>query len=98
MPKMKTNRSAAKRFKKTATGKYKYYHSGKSHILTKKRTKRKRRLRKPSIIGPADHQRVRRLLGGGKAAPWRDTEEERRPSLVPNEQHERIMELLKGQG
>ena len=98
MSKMKTNRSAAKRFKKTATGKYKYYHAGKSHILTKKRTKRKRHLRKPSIIDPADHQRVRRLLGGGRADPGRGSGSERRPSVVPNEQHERIMELLKGRG
>ncbi len=98
MSKMKTNRSAAKRFKKTATGKYKYYHSGKSHILTKKSPKRKRHLRKPGIIGPDDHQRVRRLLGGGRAAPGSGKKEERRPSVVPNEQHDRIMELLKGQG
>ncbi len=98
MPKMKTNRSAAKRFKETATGKYKYYHAGKSHILTKKTTKRKRRLRKASIVSPADHHRVRRLLGGGRADPGKGGGSERRPSVVPNEQHERIMELLKGQG
>lgn len=98
MSKMKTNRSAAKRFKKTATGKYKYHHSGKSHILTKKTTKRKRHLRKPSIVSPSDHQRVRRLLGGGRANPGDSSASPRRPSVVPNEQHERIMDLLKGEG
>jgi large subunit ribosomal protein L35 len=99
MPKKKTNRSAAKRFKETATGKYKYYRSGKSHILTKKTSKRKRRLRKSSLISPADHQRVRRLVGGGSKK--RGEPVEGRPSessTVSNEQHEEIMELLKGQG
>lgn len=65
MPKMKTNRSAAKRFKKTASGKYKRYKAGKSHILTKKSPKRKRHLRKSTTVSSADHQRVRRLLAGG---------------------------------
>src|SRR5690606_7283811 len=45
MPKIKTNRAAAKRFRKTASGKYKCGHANKSHILTKKATKRKRNLR-----------------------------------------------------
>jgi large subunit ribosomal protein L35 len=45
MPKMKTNRAAAKRFRKTASGKFKCGHAFKSHILTKKATKRKRGLR-----------------------------------------------------
>ena len=43
MPKIKTNRAAAKRFRKTASGKFKCGHAYKSHILTKKSTKRKRR-------------------------------------------------------
>ncbi len=65
MPKMKTNRSAAKRFKKTGSGKFKRHRAYKSHILTKKKTKRKRRLRHPTLVSKADETRVRRLLGGG---------------------------------
>lgn len=65
MPKMKTNRSAAKRFKKTGSGKFKRNRAGKSHILTKKSQKRKRRLRKSTNVSKADEQRVRRLLAGG---------------------------------
>jgi len=65
MPKMKTNRSAAKRFKKTGSGKFKRNRAGKSHILTKKKTKRKRRLRHSTIVSKADEKRVRRLLAGG---------------------------------
>ena len=49
MPKMKTNKSAAKRFKVTGTGKLKRNKAYKSHILTKKTTKNKRNLRKPAI-------------------------------------------------
>ena len=49
MPKMKTSRAAAKRFKATGTGKLKRSKAYKSHILTKKSTKRKRNLRKPAI-------------------------------------------------
>ena len=49
MPKIKTNRAAAKRFKKTGTGKLKRNKAYKSHILTKKSTKRKRNLRKAAI-------------------------------------------------
>lgn len=63
MPKMKTNRSAAKRFRKTATGKFRRQRANKSHILTKKRTKRKRRLRRGTLVSKADKKRVRRLLG-----------------------------------
>jgi large subunit ribosomal protein L35 len=65
MPKMKTNRSAAKRFKLTAGGKVKRMRANKSHILTKKTQKRKRRLRKPDICSPGDARRVKRLLRGG---------------------------------
>ena len=64
MPKQKTNRSAAKRFKKTGTGKYKRRKAYTSHILTKKSPKRKRQLRKPAIVSKADEKRVKRLLGG----------------------------------
>ena len=62
MPKMKTHRGAAKRFKKTATGKIKAGHAYHSHILTKKSTKRKRGLRGTSVIDSADAPRVNRLI------------------------------------
>lgn len=62
MPKMKTKRSAAKRFKKTGTGKIKRMRAFKSHILTKKSPKRKRRLRTATLVSKADEKRVRRLL------------------------------------
>ena len=50
MPKMKTSRAAAKRFKKTGTGQLKRMKAYKSHILTKKTTKRKRNLRKAALV------------------------------------------------
>src|SRR3546814_11228066 len=50
MPKIKTHRGAAKRFRKTASGKYKAGHANRSHILTKKPTKRKRNLRTPNQV------------------------------------------------
>jgi large subunit ribosomal protein L35 len=65
MPKIKTNRAAAKRFTKTGSGKYKFRKSHASHILTKKTTKRKRSLRLDQIIGPSDMKEVRRLLPNG---------------------------------
>lgn len=64
MPKQKTNRSAAKRFKRTATGKFRRNKAYRSHILTKKSRKRKRKLRKKTLVSKADESRVRRLLGG----------------------------------
>ena len=60
---MKTNRSAAKRFKKTGGGKFRRQRAYKSHILTKKTTKRKRRLRQRTLVSKADTTRVKRLLG-----------------------------------
>ena len=63
MPKQKTNRSAAKRFKRTGTGKFKRNKAYHSHILTKKSPKRKRNLRKKTLVAKADESRVRRLLG-----------------------------------
>jgi large subunit ribosomal protein L35 len=62
MPKMKTNRGAAKRFSRSASGKLKHRQSHRSHILTKKSTKRKRQLR--SIIALHDHDQkaIARLL------------------------------------
>ncbi len=65
MPKMKTNKSAAKRFKVTGTGKVKRRHAFKSHILTKKAPKRKRQLRHADITSHGDHARVKRMLGMG---------------------------------
>jgi large subunit ribosomal protein L35 len=65
MPKIKTNRSAAKRFKKTGSGKYRYSKSHASHILTKKSRKRKRGLRQPQMIDSSNMKEVRLLLPNG---------------------------------
>jgi large subunit ribosomal protein L35 len=62
MPKLKTSRSARKRFRKTGTGKIRRSHAFKNHILTKKTSKRKRALRKAALIHPADVKRIRRLI------------------------------------
>ena len=62
MPKIKTNRGAAKRFKRTASGGFKRSSSHMSHILTKKSTKRKRHLRHQEIVKPADEKTLRRLM------------------------------------
>ena len=62
MPKMKSNRAAAKRFRVTASGKIKRHSSHHSHILTKKSTKRKRNLRKESLVSPADSPRVHQMI------------------------------------
>jgi large subunit ribosomal protein L35 len=64
MPKMKTNRSAAKRFKKTATGRLKRGRQNRRHILTKKTPKRKRQLRRAALVSKADEKRIKRLLPG----------------------------------
>jgi len=65
MPKIKTNRSAAKRFRKTGTGKIVFSKSHSSHILTKKTTKRKRSLRKGQIASKSDMKEIRLLLPNG---------------------------------
>lgn len=62
MPKLKTQRGAAKRFKKTATGKIKRRRAFKTHILTKMSPKRKRQLRKAALVSSADMKRVKRML------------------------------------
>lgn len=62
MPKMKTKRAAAKRFKKTASGKIKRNHAFKTHILNKMSPKRIRNLRKSGLVSDADLERVRRML------------------------------------
>jgi len=59
---MKSHRGAAKRFRRTGTGKIKRAQSNKQHILTKKASKRKRRLRKSALVHPSDAARVRRML------------------------------------
>jgi len=63
MPKMKTNRGARKRFRISSTGKLKRNHAGKSHILTKKTRKRKRKLRKAGQVDASDARRVHRMIG-----------------------------------
>jgi large subunit ribosomal protein L35 len=62
LPKIKTHRGAAKRFKKTATGKFKVSHAFHSHLLGKKSSRRKRNLRQVTIVSPGDTKRVKRLL------------------------------------
>lgn len=62
MPKMKTNRGAAKRFKKTGSGKIKRSKAFTSHILTKKSTKRKRSLRQSDIVDPSNAKAIRKIL------------------------------------
>lgn len=61
MPKLKSNRGAAKRFRKTAGG-YKCKSVNRNHILTKKTTKRKRRLRAGFIVRDEDHGRIEQML------------------------------------
>ena len=62
MPKVKTKRAAAKRFKVTGTGKLKRMKAYKSHILTKKSPKRKRGLRKATTLTSADTKRMLRSM------------------------------------
>ncbi len=62
MPKMKTKRGAAKRFKKTGSGKIKRSKAFTSHILTKKSTKRKRNLRKSGLVDSSNSRVIRKIL------------------------------------
>ena len=62
MPKMKSHRGAAKRFRKTGTGKLTHQKKNKRHILTKKSAKRKRQLREKGIVSAADEKRVKQLV------------------------------------
>ena len=62
MPKVKVHSGAAKRFKKTGSGRYKCKHANKSHILTKMTTKRKRHLRGTDTVDKADKGLVARML------------------------------------
>ena len=65
MPKLKTNKSAAKRFKITKSGKIKKRSANRGHILGKMSSKAKRRLRKSSYLSDADEKKIRRLLPYG---------------------------------
>jgi large subunit ribosomal protein L35 len=62
MPKMKTRRGAAKRFKITGSGKIRRNRANKSHILTKKTPKRKRQLRKGTILTGVEVKRVKKMI------------------------------------
>ena len=62
MPKVKTRRAAAKRFSITGSGEFKRNKAFKSHILEKKTRKRRRNLRKATLVAAADHRRVRDML------------------------------------
>jgi len=63
-PKMKTNRAAAKRFKRTGSGRVKRNNAYHGHLFTAKSPKRKRNLRKASMLAAADEARVNKMLGG----------------------------------
>lgn len=62
MPKMKTNRAAAKRFRVTGSGKIKRNKGFKSHLLSSKGKKRKRKLRRPSLVSAAETRNIRKLI------------------------------------
>jgi large subunit ribosomal protein L35 len=62
MPKKKTNKAAAKRFKKTATGKLKYHKAGSGHLLGGKSRKRKRKLRTAGTLSKTETKRVKGML------------------------------------
>ena len=62
MPKIKTSRAAAKRFKKTGSGQLKRMKAYKSHILTKKSTKRKRNLRKATLVDQTNLKAMKKIL------------------------------------
>ena len=62
MPKMKTSKGAAKRFKRTGSGKLKRFKASKSHLLTGKPARRMRPLRKSTLVHPADARRIARLV------------------------------------
>ncbi|RKY67896.1 MAG: 50S ribosomal protein L35 [Candidatus Latescibacterota bacterium] len=62
MPKMKSNRGAAKRFKTTGTGRIRRSRASVGHLLSKKTSRRKRELRKSGFVSASDMQRIRRLI------------------------------------
>lgn len=63
MAKMKTNRSAAKRFRVSGAGKLRRRKANRSHLLEHKTSRRKRRLGRPTVVAPSDRKHVERLLG-----------------------------------
>ncbi len=65
MPKIKTHRGAAKRFKRTGTGKIRRQHAYHNHLLTKKGTKQKSRLVKPTLVAKSDEAAIKRLMPHG---------------------------------
>ncbi len=65
MPKLKTRRSIAKRFRWTATGKIRRTKAGRRHLLTGKSRNQKRRLRRPDLVSPVEEKLVKRLLPYG---------------------------------
>ena len=67
MPKLKTHKGAAKRFRTTATGKVKRGHSHARHILTSKSTKRKRLLDIDALVSDSDEDRIKRMLPYGRS-------------------------------
>ena len=67
MPKLKTHKGAAKRFRTTASGKVKRGHSHARHILTSKTTKRKRQLDIDVMVSEADEDRIKRMLPYGRS-------------------------------
>lgn len=65
MPKLKTHRGAAKRFKRTATGKFMRSQAFKQHLLTSKSRHRKRKLRRPTVVTGVEARRLKRMLPYG---------------------------------
>ncbi|KAA0549160.1 MULTISPECIES: 50S ribosomal protein L35 [Bacillus] len=63
MPKMKTHRGSAKRFKKTGSGKLKRSHAYTSHLFSNKSQKQKRKLRKAALVSSGDYKRIRFMIG-----------------------------------
>jgi len=74
MPKMRTRKSAAKRFKISARGKVVYRQTRRSHLLTKKSARRKRRLALPGVLPAGEAKKVKRALGGVRGAQERRRE------------------------
>ncbi|ASV68758.1 50S ribosomal protein L35 [Cytobacillus sp. FSL W7-1323] len=66
MPKMKTHRGSAKRFKRTGSGKLKRSHAYRSHMFANKSQKQKRKLRKGTLVSTGDFKRIRNMLVGLK--------------------------------
>lgn len=62
MPKMKTKRAAAKRFKRTGSGKLKRSHAYTSHLFSNKSEKQKRQLAKPALVSKGDQKRIKQLV------------------------------------